>query len=85
MKLDDWVPVEVVGAVVRHGLGVSAVAIVFAIVGRLVQYLHSGWLLLFWTEFDNLLIAALLIWLAYEMAVVLWKGRPGGPHAFVLA
>ena len=75
MQWPDWIDLDTLKALSRHASGSIGAILVFKAMGVLVDWGFTGRLKIVLKTIDDTVLVGLLIWLAYQMGVLLWKSR----------
>ncbi len=75
MQWADWIDLDTIKALSRHASGSIGAILVFKAMGVLVDWGFTGRLKMVLKTIDDFVLVGLLIWLAYQMMILLWKGR----------
>jgi len=87
MQWTEWVDSDTLKILSHHASGVIGAIAVFMVIGFLVEWGFKGKLKIVMETIDSFVLVGLMIWLAYQMGVLLWKRRvriKNGPGLSIL-
>lgn len=76
MKLGEWLDIEFLRALVRHGSGSVFALAIFAIIGFAAELLvRDDTLRAILRKTDDVVLIGIVVWLALQLAHQLWRHR----------
>ena len=76
MKWDEWFDIQTLKAICRHLSGAVGAIIGYRVLSLAAEWsLKDGTLHKVLKTMDNFVLVGLMIWLAYQLAWLLWKQR----------